>query len=552
MDNSAFGPPSDGWRPPLSELLRDVFVMPVLPLLRAGGCRIPCASAPRFRWFLASAAAALTLVAAAGCAAPPPQPPAMPAPGGDVAALEGELAGNPASVSIRVRLGAAYREAGRLEEARTVLEPAARAEPLRASVTAQLGLTLEALEEPAAARALYDRYRSREGASDEMVRWIDARGALLRRLDFRVAAREAAAQEATLAQVPPDPARVAVLPFRAPGAASEFELLGRALAEFTVTDLSVTDRLTVLERLRVQALLDELSLPSERVDPGTAARSGRLLAAGRVVLGALEVDADEVVRLAGAVVGVEGEGQTIREFAPDAGPLEAIFDAQKDFVLSLYGALGVELTEAEREQVLRRPTTNLQALLAFGAGLAAEDDGDFQEAAARFQEAVQLDPGFDEARIRAGESESVSGVASTPPASAAGEEEDDADLPVDETAEDVAEEEAPADDEETDGAADEQPDTDPAGDDVPGDQPGTQEGAQEPGTQEGTAGSGGEAPPPPTPSVGVPDPFGAGGSAGGNTEATVPDSQVRDAVAEATGNEGIGRTAILRLIIRRP
>jgi hypothetical protein len=70
---------------------------------------------------------------------------------------------------------------------------------------------------------------------------------------------------------------------------------------------------------------------------------------------------------------------------------------QASLALELYRRLGVELTVAERERVLARPTENVQALLAFGFGLDAEDSGDWAAAIGHFRRAVSLDAGFREA-----------------------------------------------------------------------------------------------------------------------------------------------------------
>ena len=69
---------------------------------------------------------------------------------------------------------------------------------------------------------------------------------------------------------------VAVFPFLYRGSDPALEPLGRALSELLVTDLGQVKRLRVLERARVQVLLDEMDL-AERglVDSTTAARSGR-------------------------------------------------------------------------------------------------------------------------------------------------------------------------------------------------------------------------------------------------------------------------------------
>src|SRR5207244_643443 len=62
--------------------------------------------------------------------------------------------------------------------------------------------------------------------------------------------------------------------------------LSRGLAELIATDLAYIRTLRLLERLQIGMLLDELKLGrSDRVDPATAARVGRLLRAERLVQG---------------------------------------------------------------------------------------------------------------------------------------------------------------------------------------------------------------------------------------------------------------------------
>src|SRR5690606_10355932 len=66
--------------------------------------------------------------------------------------------------------------------------------------------------------------------------------------------------------------------------------------------------------------------------------------------------------------------------------------------LRLYESLGIQLTEAERERVMRQPTQNVAALLAYGRGLEAEDAANYAAAAQHFAESARLDPGFAAAR----------------------------------------------------------------------------------------------------------------------------------------------------------
>lgn len=364
--------------------------MPSTPATR------PADTAPRRARALLLAA----LIASGGCAAfeAPPQQPAPPA---DIPALEARAQGSPADVAIAVRLGAAYREAGRLDDARLVLEQAHGRAPDDHGATLFLGLTYEDQGELERARQLYAAYVA-SGAPPRLRAELRGRLAVLERRAREADVRQAVAREAQLAGTPPLPNSVAVFPFRVTAADSSLRPLERALAEFLSTDLSVTGRLHVLERARVQLLLDETALArSGRVDSATAARGGRLLGAASVVQGhvggserALEME----VRVARVTpTGAQPAGEPLGQ----RGGAGALFDMQKGLAIGIHRQLGVELTPAERERVMRRPTENLQAVLAYGRGLEAADAGDFARAVQHFMEAATLDPGFAAARQQA-------------------------------------------------------------------------------------------------------------------------------------------------------
>ncbi|HEX2091084.1 MAG TPA: CsgG/HfaB family protein [Longimicrobiaceae bacterium] len=335
----------------------------------------------------------------AGCAVAAPVPSAPSA--SEIPRLEAELAGDTTDVPTRVRLGAAYRAADRAGEARGVLERAVAREPENAGAVLLLGLTYEDLGLHSQARELYERYE-RVGRSPEVREALRSRLALLQRRELEDATRAALAREAELARTPPQSRSVAVFPFLYAGSDSALRPLSRALADMLATDLSQTSRVTVLERARVQMLLDEMKLSeSGLVHPSTAVRSGHLLGAEHVVQGRF-AGTERALELQAAVVRSTTSG------SPSAAPLLArrgearrLFDLEKAMAFDLFRALGVDLTPAERELVNRRPTENLQAVLAYGRGLEAADAGDFPQAVRHFTEATRFDPGFAAARQQA-------------------------------------------------------------------------------------------------------------------------------------------------------
>jgi TolB-like protein len=330
-----------------------------------------------------------------GCAATVRPP--LPSPD-EIPSLEASLAATPGELAVQVRLGVAYREAGRLEGARNILERAVTQDPTDPAAVLYLGLTYEDMDLPAQARALYTQYIA-VGNRDDVKRMLAARLPILERQELLIAVRGAVAREAELANTPPEVGTVAVFPFAYQGADPQFRPLGRALAEMLVTDLSQTERLRVLERTRIQLLVEEMDLgDSGLADSLTTARSGRLLGAERIVQGQINVN-ETLLRLQAAIVG-SSTGQLAGQPLVEEDALQQLFEMQKRLAFNLYESLGIQLTPAERERISQIPTQNLQALLAYGQCLEAEDAGQFAEAAGFCSQAAALDPAFAAARAR--------------------------------------------------------------------------------------------------------------------------------------------------------
>ena len=113
-------------------------------------------------------------------------------------------------------------------------------------------------------------------------------------LDRRVAAISSAdrdAKRAVQSESQIDAAKIparalGVLPFTVDAADTLLQPLGYAMAEFLTTDLSRSNDLLLVDRLRTEAILRELSLVDKGVvDPRTAPRVGKLVGARRLVIG---------------------------------------------------------------------------------------------------------------------------------------------------------------------------------------------------------------------------------------------------------------------------
>jgi tetratricopeptide (TPR) repeat protein len=309
-----------------------------------------------------------------------------------IPSLEAMRSRQPQDANTLTRLGVAYFKAGRFQEARPVLDTASARDPGNGVAAIYLGMTAEQLGEFARARTAYGHYITI--ASDAgLKRTAQQRLALADRNEMEYQARQALANEASLAAMPPESNTVAVMPFSYGGADSTIQPLGRGLAQLLVTDLAKSRQVRVLERERMQAIVNELKLSdSARAAPATALRSGRLLRAARVVQGSIADRPGSQLEVDATVVDVGTAG--VQATARGRDLLSRLFEIEKQLALTLFNNMGIQLTPAERDAINQRPTENLQAFLIYSRGLEAQDHGDFGAAQADFNRAATLDPNF--------------------------------------------------------------------------------------------------------------------------------------------------------------
>jgi TolB-like protein len=330
----------------------------------------------------------------------------------DLTALEARVTEHPDDPTLNLQLARAYYAADRFADARKAVAVALAAAPSGSEAQAYLGLSYEGLAQYDSARAVYTQLLASK-LDGQVRRLLSGRLALLTREELQHAAREAIARESLLTRTPPDPNTVAVLPFRYTGSDTTFRPLERGLAALVVTDLSRVQQLRLVERARVQVLLDELKLAETgRVDPATGARSGRLVGAAQVVEGQFATGPRDQLRLDATVV--RAADAQIAAAGSNADQLRALFDIEKAVVLELLDKLGIVLTPAERVALSERPTRDLAAFLLYSRGLEADDRGDFAAAARAFQQATRLDPGFRAAAEHAATSQAAAATVGVP------------------------------------------------------------------------------------------------------------------------------------------
>src|SRR5213080_4241336 len=303
-------------------------------------------------------------LAFAGACAPAPKPAAVAPP--EIPALIAQAQREPRNAALRFRLAAALAAARRCDTAVTVAHTAQLLEPDNVRGPLVVGWCQEQGGRYDAAIATYSDFAAQHPTA-RGVAALRAKAQLALRASAERTAQQALAREAELAQQPPQSATVAVLPVLVSGDSS-YQPLSRGLAE-----------------LKLGA--------SDRADPATAARVGKLLRVERMVQGVATIPPAGTgsVQLTASVVSGSG---VVRPVAPATGPFPRLLALEKQVVFGLAAQLGIQLTEAERQRILKEGPRNLAAFLAYSRGLEAMDGGDYAGAARRFGEATRADPSF--------------------------------------------------------------------------------------------------------------------------------------------------------------
>ena len=188
---------------------------------------------------------------------------------------------------------------------------------------------------------------------------------------------------------------LAVLPFANQTGDPSLDPLGRGLADMFVTDLSVVESLTLVERSRLEEVMSELNLQaSDVIDPKTAAKSGRGIGATHLLTGSVVAMAP-TVRIDARII--EVESATVVLSTSSSGPKEDFFFLEKELAEKVIAELGLSVTARERAKLGRLPTESFPAFFAWSRGLDAQARGDAEAAAKAIEEALAHDGGFSEA-----------------------------------------------------------------------------------------------------------------------------------------------------------
>jgi len=184
---------------------------------------------------------------------------------------------------------------------------------------------------------------------------------------------------------------LAVLYFKNKTGHAEIDPLQKGLTLMLITDLSTLKGLQVVERVRLQALVQEMGLGlSGLIAPNTAPRVGRLLSAQWIIGGDILGRKNPPLQVLSNLLDVPTPkilGQPMAQ-----GDLSKFFLLEKELLFEIIKLLRIEITP-DQEKVLKKPcSTNTMALLLLFKGIEASDQGDYEKAIEYYGKALVEDP----------------------------------------------------------------------------------------------------------------------------------------------------------------
>ncbi len=291
-------------------------------------------------------------------------------------------------------LGRARIKLGHPDEALSALRRAVRLDPKDASAHIYTGIAQEKSDDWQGALASYERSLTTNNLSFAQMREVRTRIVRATREAQKRRAVELVAQPGLVEEN-----ALAVYSFSASDMASPYQALRKGVAVMLITDLSVMEELKLVERLQLEAVLEELQRSKGgALDHATQVRAGKLIGAENSITGALVTMPGDELQLQYFVLNnrtgeFRGQGES-------RGRMEEVMRLEKEIAYGVLEQLGVEPTDEERRAIGRIPTTSFPAFLAFSEGVDLEDRQKYMEARSRYEQAVRLDPKFEEAKDR--------------------------------------------------------------------------------------------------------------------------------------------------------
>lgn len=181
----------------------------------------------------------------------------------------------------------------------------------------------------------------------------------------------------------------------------EMEPLRAGIADMLITDLGANEKIRVVERTQLKAVMSELQLgQNAAVDASTAVRMGKLLNAHHIVTGVYVTDARGRLRLDTRSINVE-TGR-IEYTTRVQGKTDDVLDLVEQLAGRMNQGLQLPALEVRAREAsaapAKKPAVPFQAVMLYSRALQALDQQNRTEAVQLFRASLEKFPDYDAAK----------------------------------------------------------------------------------------------------------------------------------------------------------
>lgn len=175
----------------------------------------------------------------------------------------------------------------------------------------------------------------------------------------------------------------------------QYDPMEQGFADLMINRLNNSTNLKVVERERIQWILNEIKLQNQYSMEG-AVRMGKQLGVQTVLLGSFIIVGDQIW-LGARLVKVESSEILLTDEIK--GDLDEFFTLVDKLGEKIAKNINVTLKKKTPEELSKAPS--LDAIMAYSVGLSYLEKEDYKNAYDKFEEALSIDPNYDKAKLKA-------------------------------------------------------------------------------------------------------------------------------------------------------
>jgi len=169
------------------------------------------------------------------------------------------------------------------------------------------------------------------------------------------------------------------------------DVLQKGMAVMLISDLSKIDKIQVVERVKLQALLEEMGLAGTvPLSQGTSRKIARMLGTYYVSSGYIVPGKFTKIQLHPSMMDVPFK--TVKRQDIIVGEINELYRIEKDVLFNIIKDMNISITPEEQERLSKPLSKNDIALLALFTAIDFSDRGQYDKAAAFYREALVEDP----------------------------------------------------------------------------------------------------------------------------------------------------------------